>query len=252
MLQPFFQLVNKEIYRFMSIWLQTIVGPVSTAVLYQLIFGHQLANLSTGIPGIKYATFLIPGLVMMQILQNAFANSSSSLIQSKYMGNIIFVLMAPISPFAIYSAYLIGSILRGLVVGIAVILGIGWFGLTIPLAPFTLVYFLIMGCVVAGGLGTVAGVLCNKFDQLSGFQSFVIVPLVYLAGVFVSIETLPEVWRYIAYIDPFLYIIDGFRYGFILSSSTNIQFGAWFVLFLAIIINFLGYLLVKSGIKIKQ
>ncbi len=236
----------------MSIWIQTIIGPVSTAVLYQLIFGSQLAKLPTGIPGVSYATYLIPGLIMMQVMLNAFGNGSSSLIQSKYTGNIIFVLMAPISPLSIYLAYLISSIIRGVVVGLAVLIGIGWFGICYPQSFTSLLFFLFFGASITGGLGLIAGILSEKFDQLAGFQSFIMVPLIYLAGIFFNPHNFSGFWQYVAYLNPFLYIVDGFRYGFIAHASANIEFGAGFVFILAIMINFVGYMLIKKGIKIKH
>lgn len=236
----------------MSIWIQTIVGPVSTAILYQLIFGHQLSSISTGIPGVSYATYLIPGLIMMQIMLNSFGNGSSSLIQSKYTGNIIFILMAPISPLAIYCAYLISSIIRGVVVGFAVFIGIIWFGASFPKAIWVLLFFLIFGSAITAGLGLIAGILSEKFDQLAGYQSFIMVPLIYLAGIFFNPMNFNGFWKFVAFLDPFLYIVDGFRYGFIAHASANIIFGAIFVFCLAIVINFLGYLLIKKGVKIKH
>lgn len=251
-MQPFMQLLRKEIYRFMSIWVQTILGPVSTAVLYQLIFGTHWAVLSTGIPHVSYTTYLIPGLVMMQVLATAYANCSSSLIQAKYNGNIVFVLMAPITPGAIYSAYLLASVLRGVIVGGIVLCGIGWFGICIPQHPFMLLYFLLAGAVIMGGFGMLVGILCDKFDQMAGMESFVITPLIYLAGIFFNPHSLSGTWAHIAYLDPFLYIVDGFRYGFIGYASTNLAFGMLFVVVLALIINGSGYMLMKHGVKIKH
>jgi ABC-2 type transport system permease protein len=249
---PFICLIEKEIQRFMTVWVQTIIGPVVTAVLYQLIFGYQFASLSSGVAGVSYATFLIPGLVMMQILLNSFGNGSSSLIQSKYAGNIIFILMAPISPFQIYSAYLVSSIIRGVFVGLVTILGIGWFGVCMPQVWWAVIYFLIFGAAVTAGLGIIAGILCDKFDQLAGFQSFVMVPLIYLAGIFFSTNHLDGVWRYVAQLDPFLYIIDGFRYGFIAHTDYNVVTGAIFVAVFAVSINSIGYILIKKGVRIKH
>lgn len=249
---PFQELVKKEIYRFMSVWVQTILGPVTTAVLYQLIFGQRLSLIPTGIPGVSYSTFLIPGLVMMQILLNSFGNASSSLIQSKYAGNIIFILMAPISPLSTYMAYLISSIIRGIVVGIAVIIGIGAFGICLPQAPMALLYFLIFGTAITSGLGIIAGILCEKFDQLAGFQSFVIVPLIYLAGIFFNPASFSGLWHWLSMLDPFLYIVDGFRYGFIAHAGYNVIFGAVFVGVCAILVNVFGYVLIKRGIRIKR
>lgn len=247
---PFIQLIKKEIYRFMSIWVQTIIGPVSTAILYQLIFGHQFALINTATAA-SYSAFLIPGLVMMQVLLNSFGNGSSSLIQSKYTGNIIFILMSPITPFTMYSAYLISSILRGILVGLAVFLGVFWFGASLPKAPLVLIYFLIFGASITGGLGLIAGIICDKFDQLGGFESFIITPLIYLAGVFFNPVTLSGIWNKIALMDPFLYIVDGFRYGFIAHQTVNLTFGTTFVFVLAVLINYIGYMLLKKGIKIK-
>jgi ABC-2 type transport system permease protein len=236
----------------MSVWVQTIFGPVTTAVLYQLIFGEKLSLVPTGIPGVLYSTYLIPGLVMMQVLLNAFANSSSSLIQSKYNGNIIFLLMAPISPFALYMAFLTSSIIRGLAVGIAVLLGIAAFGISWPKEIFALLYFLVFGASIMAGLGVIAGIVCEKFDQLAGFQSFVIVPLIYLAGIFFNPDTFTGIWHYFAMFDPFFYIIDGFRYGFIAHANYNVFWGAFFVGICALGINLFGYLLIKRGIRIKK
>ncbi len=250
---PFFALIKKEIRRFSTMWIQTIVGPMSTALLYQLIFGHQLASVPTGIDGISYPQFLIPGLVMMQLLLNSFGNGSSSLIQSKYTGNLIFILMAPISPFAMYCAYLISSIVRGLAVGLAVYVCIAWFGgLMLPKAWWAICYFSILGAAIAAGLGIIAGILCDKFDQLAGFQSFIIVPLIYLAGIFFNVNKFSGIWQHIAALDPFLYIVDGFRYGFIAHADANIVVGSIFVLLLAFLINGLGYYLLKNGVKIKS
>jgi ABC-2 type transport system permease protein len=249
---PFFALLKKELYRFSSIWVQTIVGPLSTALLYQLIFGSQLSGISTGLEHVNYATFLIPGLVIMQILLNSFGNGSSSLIQSKYSGNLIFILMAPISPASMYLAYLTASIIRGLVVGTAVFIGICWFGSFMLEQVWAIFYFAILGSAITGGLGIIAGIWCEKFDQLAGFQSFVMVPLIYLSGVFFNIQHFSPFWKSLALLDPFLYIVDGFRYGFIGHASFGIMYGAVFVLAFAIIINVVGISLLKNGIKIKH
>lgn len=251
-MRQFIELIKKEVYRFMTVWMQTIIAPATTALLYQLIFGQQLASLATGVANVGYSAFLIPGLVMMQVIQNSFANGSSSLIQSKYNGNIVFVLMAPISPLAIYGAYLIASIIRGIIVGGVVLATICWFGMGFPKSIPTLLFFLFFGSAIAAGLGLIAGILVEKFDQLAGFQAFIIVPLTYLAGVFFNPHNLVGIWSVLAFLNPFLYIIDGFRYAFIAHANANIQFGIVFVLALAVIINWVGYMLIKKGIKIKH
>lgn len=252
-MQGFIELVKKEVYRFMSIWVQTVVGPLATALLYQLIFGNQLSSVKTGIVGVNYATFLIPGLVIMQVLLNSFGNGSSSIIQAKYTGNIIYVLMAPITPLAIYTAYMFSSMIRGIIVGTVVFVGIIWFGdLMWPKSITVLLYFLIFGSSITAGLGLIAGILCEKFDQLAGFQSFIMVPLIYLAGVFFNPHNFSSIWHVVAMVNPFMYIVDGFRYGFIAHSSYNIVFGGLFVFILAFMTNWLGYTLLKRGIKIKH
>ena len=257
----YLSLTRKEVYRFLSIWLQTLLGPLTTALLYQLIFGHQFAQVKTGIVGVSYTMFLIPGLVIMQVLLNAFGNGSSSFIQSKYTGNIIYVLMAPITPLAIYSAYLTASIIRGVLVGFTIYAGIALFSTFIlpiagvfilPKAPLALLFFLIVGASVTAGLGLIAGIMCDKFDQLAGFQSFIMVPLVYLAGVFFNPLGLPGIWQKVATCNPFLYIVDGFRYGFIAHTDYNLGFGVGFVLTSAIVVNLVGFLLIKRGIRVKH
>lgn len=244
----FIQLLKKEIHRFMSMWIQTIFGPMSTAILYELIFGYQFSQVST-LTHVSYGEFLMPGLIMMQVLMNAFGNSSSTLIQSKYTGNLIFILMSPITPGAMYSAYLIASILRGIVVGFAVYVGILWFNPVLPQAPLILLYFLILGASITGGMGLIAGIVSEKFDQLAGFQSFILTPLIYLAGVFFNPANLHGIWGKIALFDPFLYAVDGFRYGLIHHDTANIAFGAVFILVVSIVVNVIGYLLLKRGIK---
>jgi ABC-2 type transport system permease protein len=147
---------------------------------------------------------------------------------------------------------LISSIIRGVVVGLAVLIGIGWFGICYPQSFTSLLFFLFFGASITGGLGLIAGILSEKFDQLAGFQSFIMVPLIYLAGIFFNPHNFSGFWQYVAYLNPFLYIVDGFRYGFIAHASANIEFGAGFVFILAIMINFVGYMLIKKGIKIKH
>lgn len=249
---PFLTLIKKEIFRFSSIWLQTMIGPLTTAILYQLIFGQQLSGISTGVAHVSYAGFLIPGLVMMQILLNAFGNGSSSLIQSKYTGNIIFVLMAPISPFAMYSAYLISSIVRGLMVGAVVFCGIIWFGELHISHVWAIIFFAVFGAAIMAGLGIIGGILFDKFDQLAGIQSFIIIPMIYLSGIFFNVKNFAEPWKLIAMFNPFLHIVDGFRYGFIGHSSFNIGFGVGLVFVFALLINIIGVLLLTRGIKIKN
>jgi ABC-2 type transport system permease protein len=210
-------LFRKELMRFWKVAFQTIAAPVLTALLYLLIFSHVLeSHVSVFAGQVRYSAFLIPGLVMMSVLQNAFANSSSSLIQSKITGNLIFVLLPPLSPADLFAAYVAGAMVRGLVVGCGVLAVTVWFDpAVIALArPAWALAFAVLGSAILAALGVLAGIWADKFDQLAAFQNFIIVPLTFLSGVFYSIHTLPPFWQAASRANPFFYMIDGFRYGF--------------------------------------
>jgi ABC-2 type transport system permease protein len=209
-----YTLFKKEIWRFWKVGFQTVMAPVMTALLYLLIFSHVLEAHVQVYPGVSYTAFLIPGLVMMSLLQNAFSNSSSSLIQSKVMGNIVFLLLTPLSYVEFFLAFLAASIVRGLVVGLSVYL-VALFWVDLPLAqPCWILAFALLGSAMMGAMGIIAGIWADKFDQLAGFQNFIIMPLTFLSGVFYSIHSLPPIWQQISRFNPFFYMIDGFRYGF--------------------------------------
>ena len=207
-------LFYKEILRFWKVGFQTVAAPVLTALMYMLIFGHVLQDRVTVFDGVSYTRFLVPGLVMMSMLQNAFANSASSLVQSKIMGNLVFVLLTPLSHWAWFWAYVLSAALRGLVVGLGVLLVTAWFaGLNMD-HPFWILTFAVLGSALLGALGVIAGLWADKFDQLAAFQNFVIMPMTFLSGVFYSIHSLPSFWQTVSHFNPFFYMIDGFRYGF--------------------------------------
>jgi ABC-2 type transport system permease protein len=210
----FWTLFYKEILRFWKVAFQTVGGPVLTALLFLLIFAQALSDHVRVYDGVPYAAFLVPGLVMMSILQNAFANSSSSLIQSKVTGNIVFVLLPPISYIEFFAAYVLASVARGLVVGVGVLAVTVWF-VELRLAyPLWTLRFAVLGAALLGALGIVAGIWAEKFDQIAAFQNFVIMPLTFLSGVFYSVHSLPPAWQALSHANPFFYMIDGFRYGF--------------------------------------
>ena len=210
----FLTLLHKEVVRFWKVAFQTVAAPVLTAMLYLLIFAQALEGQVRVYGTIHYTAFLVPGLVMMSILQNAFANSSSSLIQSKITGNIIFMLLPPISYLQFFGAYVLASMVRALVVGLGVLLATAGFVDLALAGPLWVIAFALLGSAVMGTLGVVAGIWADKFDQLAGFQNFVILPLTFLSGVFYSIHSLPAVWQGISRFNPIFYMIDGFRYGF--------------------------------------
>ncbi|WP_153111474.1 ABC transporter permease [Propionivibrio limicola] len=206
-------LLYKELLRFWKVGFQTVAAPVLTSLLYLLIFSHVLEGHAT-VNGIHYTAFLIPGLVMMSVLQNAFSNSSSSLIQAKVMGSVVFVLLPPFSYVEFYLAYMLAAMLRGLMVGVGVLAVTGWFAPLSAAAPLWIVVFAVIGGAIMGSLGMIAGIWADKFDQLAGFQNFLIVPLTMLSGVFYSIHSLPGFWQKLSHFNPLFYMIDGFRFGF--------------------------------------
>ena len=207
-------LLKKEVLRFWRVAFQTIAAPVLTAVLYLLIFGHVMSDRVQVYPGVSYVAFLVPGLVMMSMLQNAFANSASSLVQSKIMGNLVFVLLTPLGPWHWFIAYVGAAILRGLLVGAGVYLITLFYAPAQAAAPGWIFVFAFLGTSLMGVLGLLAGLWADKFDQMAVFQNFVIMPMTFLAGVFYSIHSLPGVWQKLSHFNPFFYMIDGFRYGF--------------------------------------
>jgi len=214
-------LFRKEVLRFWKVAFQTVAAPVLTAMLYLLIFGHVLEDHVEVFPGVGYTSFLVPGLVMMSVLQNSFANSSSSLIQSKITGNLVFLLVTPLSPAAWYLAYVGASIVRGLCVGLGVLLVTVWFAPPGMVEPWWVVVFALLGAGMLGSLGLIAGLWADKFDQLAAFQNFVIMPMTFLSGVFYSVHSLPAFWQGISHLNPFFYMIDGFRRGFFGASDAS-------------------------------
>lgn len=249
----FYSLLCKEMLRVWKVGFQTMLAPVLTTLLYLLVFSHVLEQNVEVYPGVHYTFFLIPGLVMMSVLQNAFANSSSSLIQSKITGNIVFVMLAPIAYWEFFAAYVLASMLRGLVVGLGVyVVAIWFFQPPTAAAPIWIFLFALLGSAMLGTMGLIAGMWAEKFDQLAAFQNFIILPLTFLSGVFYSIHSLPPVWQKISHFNPFFYMIDGFRYGFFGLSD----FSPWLSLIVMGIctlgITLLALSLLKSGYKLRQ
>jgi ABC-2 type transport system permease protein len=213
-MRGFTTLFGKEVLRFWKVSFQTLLAPLVSTLLYMLVFAQVLDNHAEVYPGVSYREFLIPGLAMMAMLQNSFSNTSSSLIQSKLTGNIVFILLPPLSPFEIFAAYVLAAMVRGFAVGGCVWLASLIFFPHLPAHPLELVVFALLGNALSAVLGLLAGIWSEKFDQLAAFQNFIIVPLTFLAGVFYSIHSLPPLWRDISRFNPFLYMIDGFRHGF--------------------------------------
>lgn len=250
-LTGFAMLFRKELLRFLKVSVQTVAAPVLTSALYLVIFGQVLEGRLQVFEGVRYISFLVPGLVMMSVLQNAFANSSSSLIQSKITGNIVFVLLAPISYLEFFWAYVAASVVRGLAVGAAVLAVTAWFVELRLEAPLWTGAFALLGAALAGALGLLAGIVSEKIDQLAAFQNFVILPLTMLSGVFYSIHSLPALWRALSHGNPFFYMIDGFRYGFFGASDVAPLVSLALVAAAFLAVASMCLLLLKSGYKLR-
>jgi ABC-2 type transport system permease protein len=246
-----YTLFKKEVLRFWRVAFQTIASPVITALLYLLIFSHVLEGRVQVYDDVPYTAFLIPGLIMMSLLQNAFANSSSSLVQSKVMGNIIFVLLTPLTYLQFFLAFLAAAIVRGLIVGLSIYL-VALFFVDLPLVHVAwVITFAILGSALLGTFGIIAGIWSDRFDQMAAFQNFVIMPLTFLSGVFYSIHSLPPIWQTISKFNPFFYMIDGFRYGFFGKGDIS-PWVSFFVVstFLALLV-LLSLKMLKSGYKLR-
>lgn len=245
-------LFRKEILRFWKVAFQTVAAPVLTAVLYLLIFGHVLEEHVQVYPGVGYTSFLIPGLVMMSVLQNAFANSSSSLIQSKITGNLVFLLVTPLSHWAWFVAYVGASIVRGLVVGAGVFAVTVWFAPLHLANPLWVLAFALLGAGMLGSLGLIAGLWAEKFDQMAAFQNFLIMPMTFLAGVFYSVHSLPSFWQAVSHLNPFFYMIDGFRAGFFGTSDVSPWISLAIVGASFLVVAALALRLLATGYKLRH
>ncbi len=245
-------LFRKEVLRFWKVAFQTVAAPVLTAIMYLLIFGHVLQDHVQAFPGVGYTSFLVPGLVMMSVLQNAFANSSSSLIQSKITGNLVFLLVSPLSHWAWFVAYVGASIVRGLVVGGGVMLVTVWLAPLRLAEPWWIVTFAALGAGMLGSLGLVAGLWAEKFDQLAAFQNFIIMPMTFLSGVFYSVHSLPAVWQAASHLNPFFYMIDGFRRGFFGVSDVSPWLSLAVVGGSFVVVAGIALQLLRSGYKLRS
>lgn len=245
-------LFRKEVLRFWKVAFQTVAAPVLTAVLYLLIFGHVLEDHVEVFPGVRYTSFLVPGLVMMSVLQNAFANTSSSLIQSKITGNLVFLLLTPLSHWAWFVAYVGASAVRGLVVGLGVLLVTVWFAPLHLAEPWWVLVFAALGAGMLGALGLIAGLWAEKFDQLAAFQNFIVMPMTFLSGVFYSVKSLPGVWQAVSHLNPFFYMIDGFRRGFFGASDVSPWLSLAVVGTSFLVVSAVALRLLASGYKLRS
>ena len=245
-------LLYKEVWRFWKVAFQTVAGPVLTAMLYLLIFGHALESHVKVYDSVSYTAFLVPGLAMMSLLQNAFANSSSSLIMSKVMGNLVFLMLTPLSYMNWFVAYVGAAVIRGLVVGVGVFAISALFTDVSFVAPLWILVFAVMGAGLMGTLGLIAGLWAEKFDQLAAFQNFVVMPMTFLSGVFYSIHSLPAFWQGVSHLNPFFYMIDGFRYGFFGVSDVSPWLSVGVVGAVLLVVSAIAVHLLRIGYKIRS
>lgn len=244
-------LFYKEVLRFWKVSFQTVAAPVLTAVLYMMIFGHVLEDHVKVYGTVSYTAFLVPGLVMMSVLQNAFANSSSSLVQSKIMGNVVFLLLTPLSHWSWFFAYVGSSVARGLLVGTGVFIATAFFATPSFVAPGWILVFAVLGAAMLGALGLIAGLWAEKFDQMAAFQNFIIMPMTFLSGVFYSIHSLPAFWQSVSHLNPFFYMIDGFRHGFFGVSDVSPWLSLGIVSAALLLVSAIAVHLLRIGYKIR-
>ena len=248
----FFTLVKKEVFRFLKVGVQTIIGPAISSLLFLAVFTLALGRSVDKINGIDLPYFIAPGLIMMTMLQNSFANSASSIGQAKFQGNIVDILMAPLNNLELALGYIIGSLCRGIICGIITALGVLIF-IPLQIYSFTsLIFFSLMGCIMMGSLGTIVGIWADKWDQQQGITNFIVLPLTFLSGTFYSISRLPDFWQKISLFNPFFYNIDGFRYAFIGKSDSSLFIGSIALIFTNFILFYFCYLMFKSGYKLKS
>lgn len=245
-------LLYKEMLRFVKVSFQTIAAPIITSLLYLVVFSQALEGRVMVYEKLPYLSFLVPGLVMMSVLQNAFANSSSSLIQSKVTGNIVFVLLPPLSHWEMFGAYVLAAMVRGMTVGFGVFVATVWFAHLEFAHPLWILVFALFGSAILGTMGLIGGIWAEKFDQIAAFQNFLIMPATFLAGVFYSTHSLPAFWQGVTHFNPFFYMVDGFRYGFFGASDVPPGISLAVVSVTLVVVAGVALSLLRSGYKLRH
>lgn len=251
-MQGFATLLQKELLRFFKVSFQTVAAPIITSLLYLMIFAHMLEDRVEVFEGVGYTAFLVPGLVMMAVLQNAFANTSSSIVQSKITGNIVFILLPPLSSLELFGAYVFASMVRGVVVGLGVFVVTVWFTNLSFAHPLWILAFAVLGSAILGTMGLIGGIWADKFDQIAAFQNFIIMPATFLSGVFYSVHSLPPFWLAVSHLNPFFYMVDGFRYGFFGVSDVPPLISLAVVVAALALASAVALQLLRSGYKLRH
>ncbi len=244
-------LASRETQRFLAVWTQTLLAPLATAGLFLVIFSIAIGQRRGDVMGVDFTTFIAPGILMMTVIQNSFANTSSSIVISKVQGNIVDTLMPPLSPAELVLGYLAGAVSRGVLVAIAIAIGLALFLGIVPAHPLLWLAFVTLGAAFLGALGMVAGIFANKFDQMAAITNFIVTPLAFLSGTFYSVEALPPVLNTISHVNPVFYLMDGGRYGMIGVSDSSVALGFVVVLGSTIAVAGIAWALFRKGYRLK-
>jgi len=248
----FWTLYKKEVLRFLIVVVQTVISPLVTSLLFLLVLSLAIGNERSEVLGFSFITFLAPGLIAMQVIQQAFSHSSSSIMIGKIQGNIVDVLYAPMTAGEITLALNLAACTRSIIIAIVSIIV---FNFIVELSFYNFYYifiFTFLGSFILSSIGTIVGLWAEKFDHMASATNFIIVPLSFLSGTFYSIDRLPDILKNVSEANPFFYIIDGFRYGFLGVSDGSIKFGLFYLIILSGITWFVAYILFKKGYKIKS
>lgn len=247
-----FTLLKKEVWRFIKVYHQTLFSPVVNIILFLAVFSLSVGNNIKEVEGVPFAVFMSAGLIMMAAMQNAFANSSSSFVMGKVMGNIVDYLIPPLGAFELLFAFTVGAILRGIAVGIVAFIAISFFVSLPCFSIFHTIFYIFFSCMFLALLGVLCGVVSSTFDHMSAMTSYVITPLTFLSGTFYSTNSLPEFWRNIAHFNPFFYMIDGFRFGITGHNDGDLTTGMIYIIAINLILTIVLYQMIKRGYRIKS
>ncbi|QIZ82513.1 ABC transporter permease [Thalassovita gelatinovora] len=247
-----YTLSAREVQRFLAVWTQTLVAPLTTAALFIMIFSLAIGKARGDVMGVPFSTFIAPGILMMTVIQNAFANTSSSIMISKVQGNIVDTLMPPLAPLELVIGYLAGGIARGVMVALAISVGLVLLLGIVPQHPIWALAFVVLGSTLMGAIGMAAGIYANKFDQMAAITNFIVTPLAFLSGTFYSVSALPPVIRELTHFNPIFYLIDGVRYGVLGVSDSN----PWLALLVAAgstaVVSALAWNMFRTGFRLKN
>jgi ABC-2 type transport system permease protein len=246
-----YTLAQREVLRFLNVWTQTVLAPLVTAGLFMLIFTIAIGPRRGDVMGVDFTTFIAPGILMMTVIQNAFANTSSSIVISKVQGNIVDTLMPPLSAGELVLGYLAGGVARGLLVAVVIVLALWVFLGIVPQNPLVALFFVIVGAALLSGIGMVAGIFADKFDQMAAITNFIVTPLAFLSGTFYSVEALPPIMYDITHANPIFYLIDGVRWGIIGVSDSSPALGAVIAVGSTLAINLLAWSFFQRGYRLK-